>query len=95
MKDSRVPIVIAIVLLLLPMLYLGSYLALVRPSGYWFHSTTTGEVTQSYIHGYRYFGQCSEFDSPLPWAARIAPAIFWPLEQIDRRVRPEAWDIER
>src|SRR5690349_16265463 len=33
MKQSRSPLVVAVVLLLLPVLYVGSYLALVTPKG--------------------------------------------------------------
>jgi hypothetical protein len=33
MKPSRAPLILAIVLLLLPVLYVGSYLALVNPVG--------------------------------------------------------------
>jgi hypothetical protein len=66
--------IIAAVLLLLPVLYVGSYLAVVVPSPF--------PVKSKYFppeYSYRCGGE---------WAYRI----FWPLEQIDRRVRPGAWD---
>ncbi len=34
-RDSRTPLIVAIALLLLPVLYVGSYLALVVPEGIW------------------------------------------------------------
>lgn len=73
---SRDPL-IAITLLFLPMLYLGSYLALVDPksSGVW--NVSGGGITPLWSN-YR-FGD--------PYSRRI----FWPLEQIDRRLRPDAW----
>ena len=60
-RTSAAPIIVAL-LLLLPVLYLGSYLTPVVPG------------------------------AAMPYrgieAARI---FFWPLEQIDRRVRPQSW----
>ena len=85
MKKHAAPILAAI-LLLLPVLYVGSYLALVKPGSYWYYSPGNGV----YMHGYRYFGDWSG-QGDFPLAAKIAPTIFWPLEQIDRRVRPDAW----
>jgi len=71
--------IIAAVLLLFPVLYVGSYLALVVPEG----RRVTG--THSYsvrIHWYRLNDKRLE-------------QIFWPLEQFDRRLRPGAWDSPR
>jgi hypothetical protein len=70
MKEKRsfapvAPVAIAIVLLL-PLLYVGSYLALVVPGGFTNNSN------------YR-------------WGGMVADYFFWPLEQIDRSVRPKAW----
>lgn len=64
---TRPALIVAIVLLILPVLYAGSYLALVRPEG-----------SVLFVYPYQY-GEA--------WSARI----FWPLEQIDRKVRPGAW----
>ena len=69
--QSRAPLIVAIVLLLLPVLYVGSYLAMVTPGG--------GSVSDiRWPAHYRY----SEYQ---------AAVIYWPLEQIDRRMRPAAW----
>jgi hypothetical protein len=89
---NRAPLIIAIVLLLLPVLYVGSYLALVTPSGTitGFRQATAQEHfdaglrTSSTLilpveYSYRYGGNWSE-------------RIFWPLQQIDRRVRPRTWE---
>lgn len=77
------PIAVA-ALLLLPVIYVGSYLALVSPfrqiAPYGTVVTEEGKTTTLMmdIH-YRVGG-------------RWANALFWPLEQIDRRMRPHAWD---
>jgi hypothetical protein len=71
MPQSRAPLIVAIVLLLLPVLYVGSYLALVVPMGANFAWATPGGATL--VH-YRYGGL---------WAERF----FWPLEQVDRKIR--------
>src|SRR5689334_17179042 len=78
MKRHAAPI-IAAVLLLLPVLYVGSYLALVIPNGR-MEATTTGASTyQVRLVHYRTEGL---------WARRL----YWPLEQIDRKLRPGAWE---
>jgi len=60
---SRAPLIAAIVLLLLPILYGGSYLALVVPG------------------------------AAMPYrGVEPARSFFWPLEQIDRKVRPAEWE---
>ncbi len=84
-RESRAPLIVAIVLLLLPVLYVGSYLALVRP-GSAYHQERDGRF---YLLNYRYFGD-DNFVVP-PHSACIAPRVFWPLEQIDRKVRPRVW----
>jgi hypothetical protein len=70
--------ILAAVLLLFPLLYVGSYLALVLPGG---KVVVSGgpQLLPAYASNYRVDGQW-------PWR------IFWPLEQIDRRVRPGAWE---
>lgn len=91
MKKHAAPI-IAAVLLLLPVVYVGSYLALVVPEGRVTgmrlataleHQEALCNYGQTLFvwdkHHYRY-GQ--------GWSA----CLFWPLEQIDRKVRPGAWE---
>lgn len=63
------------VLLCLPVLYVGSYLALVEPP-----LATTSYNTRA-------FG-ASPYRNGKQWSERV----FWPLEQIDRRLRPGAWE---
>jgi hypothetical protein len=75
MPQSRAPLIVAIVLLLLPLLYVGSYLALVVPGG----PMSTSGLKLKWPEVYR-FGS--------PWT----DCIFWPLEQVDRKVRPRAWN---
>ena len=75
-NPHRPPLVVAIVLLVLPVLYVGSYLALVVPEG-WLrvHNELSGV---SSLERYRLGGS----------AVRT---FYTPLEQIDRAIRPEAW----
>jgi hypothetical protein len=71
---SLAPILVA-VLLLLPVLYLGSYIALVDPY------VDSDRPIASFVGGnynYRYGG-------------RMTPRFFWPIEQIDRQLRPHMW----
>jgi hypothetical protein len=76
---SFAPIVAAI-LLLLPVLYVGSYLALVNPEGLMIAEESAGGMAFGKVYHYRV-----ESD----W-----PAVFyWPLEQVDRQVRPASWNI--
>jgi hypothetical protein len=69
--------IIAAVLLLLPVLYVGSYLALVTPAGTTVHPNDPKLYQVTY---YRVGGS---------WAS----VGFWPLEQLDRRMRPRSWMI--
>lgn len=85
MKKHAAPI-IAAMLLILPVLYSGSYLALVRPGDYdRLLANSDSPDAKQYVKGYRFEGNSN---SPL---ARVAPFLFWPLEQIDRKLRPTAW----
>jgi len=70
MKKHAAPIIAAL-LLLLPVLYVGSYLMLVTPGMFWWH--TPVKCTH-----YRYGGG-------------VAERAYWPLEQVDRRIRPDKW----
>jgi len=72
---SAVPI-FAAVLLLLPLLYVGSYLSLVVPGGDYLEPTAGAWAD---VRFYRAGEGLSEW-------------FFWPLEQIDRMVRQERWD---
>ncbi|WP_254507521.1 hypothetical protein [Anatilimnocola floriformis] len=75
-RESRASLVVTIVLLL-PALYVGSYLALVEPNPkgipYWGLNSGSGH------YGYR---------------GALVDRFFWPLEQVDRMVRPKAWPNE-
>ncbi|QDU30819.1 hypothetical protein ETAA8_59680 [Anatilimnocola aggregata] len=75
---TAAPILVAI-LMILQVLYVGSYLVMVDPylGGRSFAVESDGVRCQD---GYWNGGD---------WAWRL----FWPLEQIDRKVRPEAWDV--
>lgn len=68
--NHRAPLVVAICMLLLPVIYVGSYFALVLPEG-----TNTWRSTP--IH-YR-------------WGERKLEPVYYPIEQLDRRMRPLAW----
>ncbi|WP_254511670.1 hypothetical protein [Anatilimnocola floriformis] len=84
--ESRAPLFLAIVLLLFPVLYVGSYLALVTPGKVRFAKVANvGPSTyQSMViyETYRYGGSWSEI-------------LFWPLERVDRKVRPGAWELDQ
>lgn len=75
------PLIIAIALLVLPMLYVASYLSLVVPAGvpygeFWCFSDK-GIIFSSYRFGKEW------------------PEWFYcPLEKIDRQLRPAAWSDE-
>jgi hypothetical protein len=73
--QKRAPLVIAIVFLLLPVLYVCSYLTLVVPEGYF--------VPPAYNEFVQY--RCG----------KVWKVIFSPLEKLDRRLRPDAWDWRR
>ena len=59
------------------MLYVSSYLALVTPGGHW--------VTFGYLDAPIYWRQNYR------WGGEVAEFAFWPLNRIDRKLRPEAW----
>ncbi|WP_254509811.1 hypothetical protein [Anatilimnocola floriformis] len=85
-RESRAPLIVAIVLLVLPVLYVGSYLALVVPGGF-------SPVTP--IKGSKKIA----FQNPCEIAhfrcgVHRAALFFWPLEQIDRKLRPGAWETD-
>jgi hypothetical protein len=76
MKKHAAPIIAAI-LLLLPVLYVGSYWVLVEPAGI---QVSLGKPTLTKQVHYRIGTHL--------WAE----TFYWPLERIDRQVRPRAWD---
>jgi hypothetical protein len=71
---------LATILLLLPLLYVVSYFALVRPAG----------ISDESLQGGLYW---ADFYSVRYYAiiGNSGHRVYWPLEQIDRRVRPAAW----
>jgi hypothetical protein len=69
----------AALLLLLPVLYIGSYFALVTP----------GELGSSYIYQGKY---CRVYTS-YRCQGWLCVHAFWPLEELDRRLRPAQWEI--
>lgn len=76
-RQARAPLVIAIVLLLLPLLYVGSYLALKKPLAV---AVMRNGRSGTYVVAEYRMGK------------RIAGYAFYPLEQIDRQLRPSAWE---
>ncbi len=74
--NRSAPPILAAILLLLPWLYVGSYLALVVPARGTIMRYVAGEW--NYVHPYRYGGA---------WSA----ALFRPLEKMDRKLRAESW----
>ena len=68
-------VIVAVVLLLLPLLYVGSYLALVVPKG------RTVKVNSCVRIEYIYRVNDLTF----------VPRFYWPLEQLDQKVRQDAW----
>jgi hypothetical protein len=74
---KRTPLFIAIILLLLPVLYVGSYLGLVERV--YFSATYNGEEGIFVAADYRLGGS-------------FAACVFWPLLQIDQTLRPGAWE---
>jgi hypothetical protein len=82
-RSSAAPI-IAVILLLLPVLYVLSYLALVVPAG------TSRSLGIAVVNGqtYRQISVAEHYR----WQAEKAAIVFWPLEQMDRKLRPKTWN---
>jgi hypothetical protein len=76
--QSRAPLIVAIVLLLL-LPYVASYLAMVVPGGIMGRDVDGTE----FVYTNRHYWVPGSYE-------QAAATLFWPLEQIDRRVRP--WD---
>jgi hypothetical protein len=81
-RSTAAPIIAAL-LLLLPVLYVGSYLALVEPP----QSISSERILQRMFESSG--GQISNYRA----FQSVSTKLFWPLEQIDRKVRPRAWEI--
>ena len=77
-QSSGGPVIFAVVLLMLPVLYIGSYLSLVKPEGRRLYDRS-GFIR---VASYRVDG-------------RLPSQFYWPLEKIDRRVRPQAWSRQK
>jgi hypothetical protein len=80
MKEKRsvaAPVAVAAVLLALPLLYVGSYLALAEPQCEFEQRWPTRYKSRCYRVGQHY-----------------AASVFWPLEQVDRHLRPDQFDID-
>jgi hypothetical protein len=75
-QRSRTTVIIAAILLLLPALYVGSYLALVLPNGRLQPTGAPGDYAVVY---YRAGGD-------------FAATIYWPAEQLDRWLFPGRWN---
>jgi hypothetical protein len=69
--------IIAAALLIFPVLYVGSYLALVDPS------TPALPVMTFTSNGFS--------RDHYPRVGRWANRLYWPLERVDRNLRPETW----
>lgn len=74
-RETHAPLIVA-VLLLLASLYVGSYLASLKPP-----PTTFNEILDRRDSNYR-------------WQGVWPFVVFWPLEQIDRKIRPGLWGEE-
>ncbi len=84
MKDARAPLLVAVVLLVLPLLYVGSYLALVQQAAVIVTLPGSPPLT-AHVSEYRFGG-------------RYATAFYRPLEKLDRKLRPGTWgqlDVSR
>lgn len=74
---TKTPLLIAAVLLALPLLYVVSYLVLVTPPG-----PTTAKSSLA-----RLFGPPPSYRIEGKWPGKV----FWPIERLDRKLRPKAW----
>jgi hypothetical protein len=85
MQTRRIAPIIAAILLLLPVLYVGSYLTLIIPGGV---MCEPGPEVKCQGRGPYFFRKIYRVgDQRSEW-------FFWPLEQIDRRLRPDSWPVD-
>jgi hypothetical protein len=76
-RSSAVPAIVA-VLLLLPLLYIGTYLALLRPQPGSLRWAALSNLEVRRIADYR-------------WGGSYTRAAFQPIHQVDRLIRPSYW----
>lgn len=69
---------LSVVVLIFLIAYVGSYVVLVLPEGRTVWATTSGMKANIVLLHYRTDGQ---------WQS----TLFWPLEQLDRTLRPASW----
>lgn len=84
--SSALPI-LAAVLLLLPLLYVGSYLALVVPGGILVTPSLAPAPDGSFNPPAPSYHSDQYYRVGGPWTRRL----FWPLEFVDRKLRPTEW----
>lgn len=77
-RSRSAAVLITIMLLSLPLVYVAAYCALVVPSG-----VPIGEFWCNSNRGIIY----SSYRVGNEWPSRV----FWPLEQLDRQLRPQSW----
>ena len=77
---SFAPLLVSLLLLLVPVAYVASYAGLVRP----------GRVFYTCSH----LGNGEILVEPYAFGDEWSERIFWPLEQLDRRLRPDVWPGE-
>jgi hypothetical protein len=81
-KQSSLSTVVLAVLLTTGALYVGTYCALVRPGLPGSVALTSQRWHLQPCPKYRYGGS-------------LAEVLFWPIEHTDRKLRPDAWDIQK
>lgn len=72
---------VAALLLILPVLYVGSYFALVVPQSISVFPPDDGQPAVSR------FGRIDYYRFEIKWGERF----FWPLQQLHRTIRPDDW----
>jgi hypothetical protein len=85
---NRAPLITAIVLLLLPALYVGSYLALVVPKGATYEFVPMDPKLLVGVSEVGFTLRKIHYRT----GSGLAERLYWPLEQIDRKLRPGAWE---
>ena len=78
---SRLLLIVLICVLLLPLLYMGSYLALLRVR------FSSFSMSMGRVHPRRSFAEYR-------YGGARAKLIFQPLEDVDRKLRPSAWQSD-
>jgi hypothetical protein len=83
-KRSTTPSIIAAVLLLLPLVYIGSYVALLRPIEL---DLASSSLSKSPILRQEHYA----VDDSYQFVVRV---VFYPLHQVDTAIRREYWKYE-